>query len=127
MKKSPLIYLEHILDCIFRIKEYTDIMDEQAFLQNNLIQDAVIRNFEVIGEAVKKLDPNFRAEHRQIEWKKIAGMRDKLIHDYIGVDLWAVWAWWKTYFQVLKMKSKILSPKYLPENTRYLGFQEICT
>jgi len=91
MKKSPLIYLEHILDCIFRIKEYTDIMDEQAFLQNNLIQDAVIRNFEVIGEAVKKLDPNFRAEHRQIEWKKIAGMRDKLIHDYIGVDLWAVW------------------------------------
>jgi uncharacterized protein with HEPN domain len=61
-------------------------------LNNNLIQDAVIRNLEIIGEATKKLDDDFRTKYSAIEWKKIAGMRDKLIHDYIGVDLWAVWA-----------------------------------
>lgn len=62
------------------------------FLEDELVQDAVIRNFEIIGEASKKLDIDFRSKYSEIEWKKIAGMRDKLIHDYIGVDLWAVWA-----------------------------------
>lgn len=62
------------------------------FLNNSLIHDAVIRNFEIIGQATKKLSEDFRAKYPDIAWKKIAGMRDKLIHDYIGVDLWAVWA-----------------------------------
>ena len=91
MKKDPIIYIEHIRACISRIKEYTEGIDEDGFLKNNLIQDAVIRNFEIIGEATKKLNDDFRAKYSEIEWKKIAGMRDKLIHDYIGVDLWAVW------------------------------------
>lgn len=56
-----------------------------------MIQDSVIRNFEIIGEATKKLNDDFRVKYAEIEWKKIAGMRDKLIHDYFGVDLWAVW------------------------------------
>jgi uncharacterized protein with HEPN domain len=55
-----------------------------------MIQDAVIRNFEIIGEATKKLNYDFRVKYSDVEWKKIAGMRDKLIHDYIGVDLWAI-------------------------------------
>lgn len=91
MKKDPIIYIEHISTCISRIKEYTQGIDEDGFLKNNLIQDAVIRNFEIIGEATKKLNEDFRVKYSEIEWKKIAGMRDKLIHDYIGVDLWAVW------------------------------------
>ena len=91
MAKEPLIYLNHILDCIVRIKEYTKDLTESSFLDNPLIQDAVIRNFEIIGEATKQLDTDFRAKYPEIEWKKISGMRDKLIHDYIGVDLWAVW------------------------------------
>ncbi len=66
-------------------------MDESSFLENQLIQDAVIRNFEIIGEATKQLNQDFRKKYPGIEWKKIAGMRDKLIHDYIGVDLWSVW------------------------------------
>ncbi|MFD2200075.1 DUF86 domain-containing protein [Shivajiella indica] len=92
MNKDPIIYIEHINSCIKRIIEYTDGIGEQGFLQNNLIQDAVIRNFEIIGEATKKLNIDFRSKYSYIEWKKIAGMRDKLIHDYIGVDLWAIWA-----------------------------------
>jgi uncharacterized protein with HEPN domain len=90
--KNPIIYIEHIHTSVLRIKSYTTSIDEETFLKNPLIQDAVIRNFEIIGEATKKLSNEFRLKYPAIEWKKIAGMRDKLIHDYIGVDLWAVWA-----------------------------------
>ena len=86
MEKSPVIYLRHIQDCIGKIQEYTKDLDEDGFLKNTMIQDAVIRNFEIIGEATKQLNSDFRAKYPTIEWKKIAGMRDKLIHDYIGVD-----------------------------------------
>ena len=91
MIKDPIIYIEHISTCIDRIKEYTNGIDESRFLRDNLIQDAVIRNFEIIGEATKKLNEDFRTKYADVEWKKIAGMRDKLIHDYIGVDIWAGW------------------------------------
>ncbi|WP_257658778.1 HepT-like ribonuclease domain-containing protein [Parapedobacter lycopersici] len=91
MDKSPSIYLLHIQDCISRIRAYTKNIDEQAFLRDFLIQDAVIRNFEVIGEAVKKINPAIRKKYPEIPWKNIAGMRDKLIHDYMGVDASAVW------------------------------------
>ena len=91
MTKSSTVYLHHILDCISRIRSFTADVDEQAFLKNFLIQDAVIRNFEVIGEAVKKVDSAIRRKYPDIPWKNIAGMRDKLIHDYMGVDVQAVW------------------------------------
>jgi uncharacterized protein with HEPN domain len=69
MKKNPLIYIEHISACITKIKDYTEGVDEDGFLQNSLIQDAVIRNFEIIGEATKKLNDDFRAKYPEIEWK----------------------------------------------------------
>lgn len=92
MKKDAIIYLEHIAECISKIESYTKGYTEKDFLGNQMVQDAVIRNFEIIGEATKQLSNDFREKYSQVEWKKIAGMRDKLIHDYIGVDLWAVWA-----------------------------------
>lgn len=91
MKKDPVIYLNHILECIGKIQNYTLGNDRDEFLSKSIIQDAVIRNLEIIGEATKSLNQEFRLKYPNIEWKKIAGMRDKLIHDYIGVDLWAVW------------------------------------
>ncbi len=91
MTKDSKYFLLHILECIDRIKEYTFELNQETFLTNKLVQDAVIRNFEIIGEATKKIDSEFREKNSNIEWKRIAGMRDKLIHDYLGVDLFAVW------------------------------------
>ncbi len=80
----------HILDSIARIERYTEA-GKNAFLADTLIQDAVLRNLEVIGEAVKQLSEEARAAAPEILWRRIAGMRDKLIHDYLGVSLELVW------------------------------------
>ncbi len=90
--RDNLIYIYHIRDCIQKIVSYTENISEDEFLSQSIIHDAVIRNFEIIGEATKQLSKEFKSRYPDIEWKKIAGLRDKLIHDYIGVDLWAVWA-----------------------------------
>jgi len=85
MTKIPIFYLKHIHDCINKIKEYTQGVNQNDFLKNSLLQDEVIRNLEIIGEATKRLDQQFRFKYPRIEWKKIAGMRDKLVHDYMGL------------------------------------------
>ena len=92
MQKNNSFYIGHIKTCIEKIQLFTAGFTEAEFLANPLVQDAVIRNFEIIGEATKKLSPAFKEQYPDIPWRKIAGMRDKLIHDYIGVDLAAVWA-----------------------------------
>lgn len=89
MSKDQL-YLESIRDCLERIAEYT-AAGEQAFLASRLIQDGVIRNLEVIGEATKNLSSDLRAANPEIPWRQIAGMRDVLIHDYLKVNLARVW------------------------------------
>lgn len=91
-KKNDKIYIEHIIQSIRRIIEFTENVTEKEFIEKPIIQDAVIRNFEIIGEASKKISTDFGNRHKGIPWKKMAGMRDILIHDYMGVDLWAVWA-----------------------------------
>lgn len=91
MRKDDSVYLRHVLDAICRIEEYTQDITYRNFLNNHLRQDGVIRQIEVIGEAVKKLSPELKERHPEIPWKDVAGMRDKLIHDYLGVDLDAVW------------------------------------
>ncbi len=89
MNKDRL-YLESIRDCLERIDEYT-APGQQAFLASRLIQDGVIRNLEVIGEATKNLSSELREANPDIPWRQIAGMRDVLIHDYLKVNLTRVW------------------------------------
>ena len=89
--KNDLAYIEHILLSIAKIKEYTKNLSKDDFEQNEMIQDAVIRNIEIIGEAAKKVSSDLKSSYLNIPWKEIAGMRDKLIHDYMGVDVEVVW------------------------------------
>jgi uncharacterized protein with HEPN domain len=83
-------YLLHIRDAIARIERYSS-QGRDAFLQETLWQDAIVRQLEVIGEATKHLSSGLRDAHPGIPWQRIAGLRDVLIHDYMGVDLTAVW------------------------------------
>ena len=87
-------YLEHIVEAIRRIEKYSVGLDEAAFLENSLVQDAVIRNVEIIGEAPRNIDrryPDYRARHTEVSLLSACEMRNVLAHDYFRVDLKAVW------------------------------------
>lgn len=89
--KDDYVYLRHILESIGRVREFTRGVPEKRFLKDALVQSAVIRQLEIIGEAVKNLSPSFRNRHKNVPWKDISGLRDKLIHGYFGVDISLVW------------------------------------
>ena len=91
MERDDSVYLQHILDAISRIEEYLRGVDEEMFQQQHLIQDGIIRQLEIIGDATKRLSRKVRDTSPEIPWQDIAGMRDKLVHDYFGVDIEAVW------------------------------------
>jgi uncharacterized protein with HEPN domain len=89
--KDDLVYIEHILEAINKIQEYTTGLTKEQFIQNELVVDAVVRNIEIIGEASKKVNKNLQQIYYDIPWRDMAGMRDKLIHDYMGVDTEVIW------------------------------------
>ncbi|MCZ7399524.1 MAG: DUF86 domain-containing protein [Candidatus Methanoperedens sp.] len=91
MKKDDIVYLRHILDAISRIEEYIKGLNYDDFMDNHLVQDGVVRQIEIVGEATKRVSTEMREKYPDIPWRKMSGMRDKLIHDYLGVDLDAVW------------------------------------
>lgn len=84
-------YLAHVSEAVQRIQRYLTGKNEQDFLSDSLLQDGVIRNLEIIGEAVSKLSPDLREQYRHVPWGEIAGMRNRLIHGYFAVNLGIVW------------------------------------
>ena len=102
MVRDDSVYLQHILDAIRRIEEYLRTADESMFMNNSLLQDGVIRQIEIIGEAVKRLSISVRTTNTEVPWSDIARMRDKLIHDYFGVDIEKVWLVTQDDIPVLK-------------------------
>ena len=101
--KDDRIYLLHIRDAIHRIRDYT-AAGKAAFLADTKTQDAVVRNLEVIGEAAKSVSEQLKATHESIPWKRVGGMRDKLIHEYFGVNLGIVWEVVEQELPVLEQK-----------------------
>lgn len=85
--KDDSIYLEHIETNLKRIILYSSGISKEDFLNNIQLQDACIRQIEIMGEATKRISETLKEKHPEVPWKDMAGMRDKLIHDYIDVDL----------------------------------------
>lgn len=88
--KDDRVYILHIRDAIDHIVNYT-AAGKDSFFADRKTQDAVVRNLEIIGEAVKRMSSTLKEAHSDVAWKPIAGMRDKLIHDYFGVNIQLVW------------------------------------
>ena len=88
--RDEVVYLRHIRDAIAKISAYTE-GGKKEFFSNPMIQDAVVRNLEIIGEAAGNLSPDFRKSHGKVPWRRIMGMRNVLAHEYFGVDLGIVW------------------------------------
>ncbi|MFH1970972.1 MAG: DUF86 domain-containing protein [Patescibacteria group bacterium] len=91
MLKQPEEYLKHILDEIDFILNSSKEITEDKFMRDETLQRAYSRSLEIIGEATKQLSKEFTGKHPQIDWILMAGMRDKLIHHYFGVDFAIVW------------------------------------
>ena len=91
MKRDLKLFIEDILENINAIENFSKNLSEQELKENKLKQYAIIRAIEIIGEAVKNIPKNFREKYPNIEWSKIAGMRDIITHGYFGIDLDAVW------------------------------------
>ena len=89
--KQDKVYIQHIFEEIDFILKESKKLDYDTFIESELYTRAFSRSLEIIGEAVKSLSPDFKEQHNNIEWKKIAGMRDKLIHEYFRVDFEIMW------------------------------------
>jgi uncharacterized protein with HEPN domain len=90
-RRDYIFFIEDILICIEKIERYTSNISFEEFCGNDMVVDAIIRNFEIIGEAVKKIPEEIKKKYGDVEWKEAAGFRDVLIHDYFEIDLEAVW------------------------------------
>ncbi|VVB90955.1 Uncharacterised protein [uncultured archaeon] len=90
-KRNIKLFFVDILEAIQSIKEYTQNMDYGEFIKDKKTRDAVVRNLEIIGEATKNIPDEIKEMYPGINWKVIAGMRDKLIHEYFGVSNQIVW------------------------------------
>jgi uncharacterized protein with HEPN domain len=89
--KDDRLFLIHIRECIQRIESYVAGKDKQQFLDTTLVQDAVLRNLQVLAESTQRLSDSAKESAVEVDWFKIAGFRNVLVHDYLGIDIEQVW------------------------------------
>jgi uncharacterized protein with HEPN domain len=107
-KRSDTLLLEDMLDSASKIRRYTIGIDYSAFVEDDKTIDAVVRNFEIIGEAANKINPDFRSKHPEIEWNRIRGLRNRIVHDYFGIDYEIVWEIVESYLSELIERLEVL-------------------
>lgn len=90
-KRAPTLLVEDIIDSANKILDYTNNLSFEEFTKDGKTVDAVIRNFEIIGEAANRLSEDFKDEHLDIDWHRIRGFRNRIVHDYFGIDYSIVW------------------------------------
>jgi len=100
-KRDITLLLDDMLQASIKIKQYTEGYDFDAFMNDEKTIDAVIRNFEIIGEAANRINPEFRQSHPEIEWNRIRGFRNRIVHDYFGIDNEIVWLIIESYLDNL--------------------------
>lgn len=88
--KDDRLYLEHILECIRHVTEFTR-QGREAFLSDRKTQDAVLRNLQTLGESTRRLSDAIKNRHPEVDWRAVAAFRNVLVHDYLGLDLYEVW------------------------------------
>lgn len=109
MKRTVILYIEDIKKSIVKIEKYTKRISREKFLKDEKTQDALVRNLEIIGEAAKNIPHKVRAAYPQIPWRGIITMRNKIIHEYFGVDLDILWQTVKEDIPELKSKIKLVT------------------
>jgi uncharacterized protein with HEPN domain len=90
-KRTNKELLSDVIEAIDKIMLYTADMDFEDFARNDLVKDAVARNFTIIGEASSRVEDSFREQYPDVEWQKIRGLRNRVVHDYVGIDYRILW------------------------------------
>jgi len=100
-KRNPQLLVEDILESCYKIKDYTKEISFEEFLADSKTIDAVVRNFEIIGEAANRLPEEFRDSYQDIDWHRISGFRNRIVHEYFGIDYSIIWQIKETFLSQL--------------------------
>jgi len=111
-KREWKLFIEDILESIGLIETYVENMKFEDFRDDRKTVDAVVRNFEIIGEASKFIPDNIKKEHKDIDWNGILGLRNRIVHDYLGISLSIIWEIIKKELPKLKNQLNIISSTY---------------
>lgn len=107
-RRSVDLLIEDLWEAVEKIERYTSGFDHDRFVQDEKTIDSVVRNFEIIGEAANKLPPGFRENHPDVQWKKVIGLRHRIVHDYFDIDVEIIWQILKKDIPVLKKNLRLI-------------------
>ena len=107
-KRDPTLLIQDMLTAIGRIERYIQGKDHAAFIQDEMVIDAVVRNLEVLGEAARQLPEEFTTKHPEVPWRLVSGLRNRIVHDYFGLDIEIIWQIISRDLQPLKFQLQSL-------------------